>query len=66
MKAESIGSRERGTVDLVVEAGKDEDVRREVFRAFAKADLPLLQMKSMDLTLEEIFLNLITDEREGS
>ena len=66
VKAESIGSRERGTVDLVVEASKDEDVRREVFRAFAKADLPLLQMKSMDLTLEEIFLNLITDEREGS
>ena len=65
VKAESIGSREQGTVDLVVEARKDEDVRREVFMAFAKADLPLLQMKSMDLTLEEIFLNLITDEREG-
>ena len=41
-------------------------MRRDVFTAFAKADLPLLQMKSMDLTLEEIFLNLITEEREVS
>ena len=66
VKAESLGSREPGTVDLVVEAHKDQDVRRGVFTAFAKADLPLLQMKSMDLTLEEIFLNLITEEREVS
>jgi len=66
VKAESVGSREHGTVDLVIEARKDQDVRRDVFTAFAKADLPLLQMKSMDLTLEEIFLNLITEEREVS
>ena len=57
---------EPGTVDLVVEARKDQDVRRDVFTAFAKAGLPLLQMKSMDLTLEEIFLNLITEERQGN
>jgi ABC-2 type transport system ATP-binding protein len=66
LKAESVGSREQCTVDIVVEARKDQDVRRDVFMAFAKADLPLLQMKSLDLTLEEIFLNLITDEREVS
>ncbi len=66
MKAESVGSKEPGTVDLVLEARKDQDVRRDVFTAFARASLPLLQIKSMDLTLEEIFLNLITEEREVS
>ncbi len=66
VKAESVGSREPGTVDVVVEARKDQDVRREVFLAFARASLPLLMMKSMDLTLEEIFLNLITEEKEVS
>jgi len=66
VKVESVGSKEPGTVDLVLEARKDQDVRREVFLAFARASLPLLQMKSMDLTLEEIFLNLITEEREVS
>jgi len=66
VKAESVGSREPGTVDLVLEAHKDQDVRREVFTAFARASLPLLQMRSMGLTLEEIFLKLITEEREVS
>jgi ABC-2 type transport system ATP-binding protein len=66
IKALGVGSREPGTVDLMLEAKKDQDVRRDVFKAFARADLPLLQMKSMDLTLEEIFLNLITEEKEVS
>jgi ABC-2 type transport system ATP-binding protein len=66
VKADCIGSREPGTVDLVVEAKRDADVRRDVFQAFAKGGLPLLMMKSMDLTLEEIFLNLVTTEKEGS
>ncbi len=66
VKAQSVGTREPGTVDLVLEAHKDQDVRRQVFTAFARADLPLLQIKSMDLTLEEIFLNLITEEKEVS
>lgn len=65
-KAESVGIRETGTVDLVVEAKKDEDVRREVFLAFARGNLPILMMKSMDLTLEEIFLTLISEEKEVS
>jgi len=65
-KAEGISSREAGTVDILVEAHKDADVRRDVFKAFAKADLPILMMKSMDLSLEEIFLNLITEEKEVS
>jgi ABC-2 type transport system ATP-binding protein len=66
LKAESIGSREPGTVDLVVEARRDQDVRRDIFSAFARANMPLLMMKSMGLTLEEIFLNLVTEEREVS
>jgi len=66
LKAESVGSREAGTVDLVVEARRDQDVRRDIFSAFARANMPLLTMKSMGLTLEEIFLNLITEEREVS
>jgi len=65
-KAESLGSKEPGTVDLVIEAKREQDVRREVFLAFAKNNLPLLVIKSMDLTLEEIFLNLITEEKEVS
>jgi ABC-2 type transport system ATP-binding protein len=66
VKAEVVGSREPQTVDVVVEARRDTDVRRDLFTAFARANLPILMMKSMDLTLEEIFLNLTTNEKEGS
>jgi ABC-2 type transport system ATP-binding protein len=62
--AHATGSREPGTVDILIEAHRDHDVRRAVFEAFSRAGMPLLMMKSMDLTLEEIFLNLITEEKE--
>jgi ABC-2 type transport system ATP-binding protein len=63
-KVESLGSRESGTVDASVEAPPSHDIRRGVFEAMAKAGYPILSMRSQDLTLEEIFLNLITRERE--
>jgi ABC-2 type transport system ATP-binding protein len=64
-KAESLGSREAGTVDVTVEAPPAHDIRRPIFEAMAKAGHPILSMRSQDLTLEEIFLNLITrEERE--
>jgi ABC-2 type transport system ATP-binding protein len=47
-----------------VEAPPSHDIRRGVFEAMAKAGYPILSMRSQDLTLEEIFLNLITRERE--
>jgi ABC-2 type transport system ATP-binding protein len=66
VKVEPIGSREPDTVDIMVEARRDKDIRRDLFGAFARANFPILMMKSMDLTLEEIFLNLVTDEKEVS
>ena len=66
VKAEVIGSREPDTVDVVVEARRDVDIRRPLFNALARAGYPILMMKTMDLTLEDIFLNLITEEKEVS
>ena len=66
IKADATGSREPGTVDIVVEARRESDIRRPVFNAFAKAGYPILMMKTMDVTLEDIFLNLITEEKEVS
>ena len=63
LKAESVGSRESGTVDVVVEARKDRDVRTGIFEALAKASYPIVMMKAMDVSLEDIFLNLITEEK---
>ena len=41
-----------------VEYKKDTDIRRGVFRALAKADCPVLEMKDAGLSLEESFLRL--------
>ena len=56
------GEREPNTIDIVVESESEEDIRRPLFFALSQAKLPILMMKSMDLTLEEIFLQIITEE----
>ncbi len=45
-----------------VEAERDRDVRTPIFAACAKAGYPIVGMKAVDLSLEEIFLNLVTEE----
>jgi ABC-2 type transport system ATP-binding protein len=65
VSADVQGIRESGTVDVLVEAHKDRDIREPLFRALSQASLPILMMKTMDLTLEDIFLNLTTDEKEA-
>lgn len=45
-----------------VELEYDSDVREEVFRACAVHDLPILEMHRSGLTLEEIFLQLTSDD----
>lgn len=64
--ADSHGSREPDTVDVVVEADKDVDIRKPVFNRLSEAGYPILMMKSMDLTLEDIFLHVTTEEGEVS
>ena len=66
IRVDSLGSKEPDTVDVVIEAKREADIRRPVFNALAKAGHPILLMKTMDLTLEDIFLNLITEEKEVS
>jgi len=53
---------EAGVCEAVIEPSNQDDVREAVFFAMAKAKLPILQMSPMDLSLEEIFLNLTTSE----
>lgn len=64
--AEVQGVKEPGTVDILVEAERDIDIRRPLFYALSRAEYPILYMRSVDLTLEEIFLQVTTEEREVS
>jgi ABC-2 type transport system ATP-binding protein len=61
--AESTGSREPGTVDVYLEGHEGKDIRKPLFRVMAEKDLPILMMRSVDYTLEDIFIQLTTDEK---
>lgn len=44
------------------EAGQFPDVREAIFFAMAKRQLPILEMRSVDMSLEDVFLQLVTHE----
>ena len=57
-------SQESGTVEVVVEAEGETDIRRDLSRELAAAGIPILMMRSVDMSLEDIFLNLTTKEEK--
>jgi ABC-2 type transport system ATP-binding protein len=56
------GSKEPGTVDFIITGDEDVDIREAIFACMSKNNFPILQMKSLDLTLEEIFLQITAGE----
>lgn len=58
-------SPEPGTVDVTIEASEKRDIRKDIFSAFSDAKLPILQMRSKNMTLEEIFLHLTSVEKSA-
>ena len=57
-KVQRLGVREGSVFDFTLEAEPGVDVRRELFRSLSKQDWPLLGLKSSELSLEDIFLQL--------
>ncbi len=53
---------EPGAYEYLIEGARDQDIRATVFRALAKADLPLLSMHSGETSLEQVFLQLIAEQ----
>jgi ABC-2 type transport system ATP-binding protein len=65
-KLEFRESREAGTCEVIAEASGETDIRRDLFKALSAASIPILMMRSQDMSLEEIFLNLTTREEARS
>ncbi len=55
-------SREPDTLDFIITGSPDVDIREAVFSCMSANKTPILMMKSLDLTLEEIFLQVTTGE----
>ena len=57
-KVDRLGVREDGVYDFTIEAEPNVDVRRELFSRLSRQQWPLLGLKSSELSLEDIFLQL--------
>jgi len=51
-------SKEPNTMDYIIESDKNVDVREDVFRAMSRINRPILMMRPMDVTLEDVFIQL--------
>ncbi|MDD2392665.1 MAG: ATP-binding cassette domain-containing protein [Eubacteriales bacterium] len=54
--ASVVGERQSGSSTIDVENDTKEDIRKQVFFEMARHSWPILEMRSMDATLEDIFL----------
>jgi ABC-2 type transport system ATP-binding protein len=59
LKVELQGSMEPGTVDVMIEADKDVDIRRALFEECAKRGWYILVITPVGVSLEDIFLKLV-------
>ncbi|MDE7423163.1 MAG: ABC transporter ATP-binding protein [Lachnospiraceae bacterium] len=57
-------SEEKGTVDVLVYAAKEADIREELFHTFSKEELPILFMSAQVKSLEDIFLEVTDDSKK--
>jgi ABC-2 type transport system ATP-binding protein len=62
---EEMGVKEPDSMDFMVESEKRMDVRRAIFNAMSRAGKPILMLRPMDVSLEDIFMQLTTMDKEG-
>ncbi len=66
LHVEYVGCMEPGTVDVMIEAEKDTDIRRALFEECAKRGWYILVITPVGVSLEDIFLQLVeTPDLEG-
>lgn len=56
--------KDKDVIEYILESDKEVDIRRPLFFAMAKAGYPIIELKSLDLSLEDIFLQLTMQEKE--
>lgn len=64
-KTEFVGSYEKGTVDIIVEADKNVDIRKILFDECAKRNWYILMITPLGVSLEDIFLKIV-DKNSGT
>ena len=52
-----------GVIELTVYCGEKEDIREEVFHVLCEANTPILEMQSVRMSLEDIFLKVTSKDK---
>ena len=63
LSVEVLGEREKGVFEYDIEGEPNSDLRREIFKRLAAREWAILGMRSSEMTLEDIFLQLTSDEK---
>lgn len=58
-------SEEENAVDVIIHTQGEADAREDIFYALAKQECPILRMQSVHVSLEDIFLELTSEESTG-
>ena len=61
-KVTSLGQREPGIYEFSIEPEGEADLREEIFRRMAERNWPLMGLRSMEMSLEEIFIELTREQ----
>lgn len=61
-RCEKTESKENGAVQLLVTAKKDADVREAIYHTCVEHHMPILEMKAASKSLEDVFLELTSQE----
>lgn len=64
INVDNLGVRESNSYDFLITANKEIDVRRAIFNIMGKSGTPILLMRYLDYTLEDIFLQLTGTSKE--
>ncbi len=62
LSCEELGTKEQGTTDFLIESEPNVDIRKMLFRLLSDRGWILMGLKSMDMSLEDVFVSLITNE----
>lgn len=62
----SLGRKEKDSIDFIIETAPNVEVRAEIFTAMAKENMPILSMQTVDMSLEDIFIEVTENDRHIS
>lgn len=64
VKQDSVGPTK--VVTCIIESQKERDVRKDIAAAVVQRHWGLLELRPVDLTLEDVFVRLVTEEKEST